>query len=304
MRLEVRMVLVLMGVVLVSAGLLGLVFGVTAPVIAAQKEAARQDALAMLLPEAERFEPDTLISDGDTSIIYHAYDEGEEGETKVGIVFTVAPKGYSGPIETMVGLHVDSTVSAIRIASAAEGLKETPGLGARVLEDTFREQFKGLKHDDLYLVKDGGRIDAVTAATISSNAVASGVRKGVERYICYLGEGPVKGVETKPAATDSLPAKPAETSKFIERVVTASGYAGEFKVIVRLDEKGRIAEVVIPAEWFNETEGFGSRCRERDFLEKFVGLASADEVKAVDAVSGATVTSEAVKKAVIQALNP
>jgi len=276
MRLEVKMVLVLMGVALGSAGLLGLVFGVTAPVIVAQKEAARQDALAMLLPEAERFEPDTLISDGDTSIIYHAYDEKE---TKVGIVFTVAPKGYAGPIETMVGLHVDSTVSAIRIASAVEGMRETPGLGARVLEDTFRNQFKGLKHDDLYLAKEGGKIDAITAATVSSNAVTSGVREGVERHLPYLVE-------------------------MAEREMTAQGYAGEFKVIVHLNKKGKITRIEIPLEGFNETTAIGTRCCEPGFLARFVGLSSADEVKAVDAVSGATVTSEAVKDAVIQALNP
>jgi len=301
MRLEVRMVLVLMGVVLVSAGLLGLVFGITAPVIAAQKEAARQEALAMLLPEAERFRADTVVIEGDTGVVYHAYDEKEE---KIGIVFTVAPRGYAGPVETMVGLHTDSTISAIRIASAAEGLKETPGLGARVLEDTFRNQFKGLKHDDLYLAKEGGRIDAITAATRSSDAVTSGVREGVERYICYLGDGPVKEVEIKPSATDSLPAKSVETSKFIERVVTASGYAGEFKVIVRLDEKGRIAKIEIPKAGFEETEGFGSRCREREFLSLFKGLGSADEIKAIDAVSGATVTSEAVKDAVAKVFAP
>ncbi|TKJ40196.1 hypothetical protein CEE36_09685 [candidate division TA06 bacterium B3_TA06] len=301
MRLEVKMVLVLMGVALGSAGLLGLVFGVTAPVIVAQKEAARQDALAMLLPEAERFEPDTLISDGDTSIIYHAYDEKE---TKVGIVFTVAPKGYAGPIETMVGLHVDSTVSAIRIASAAEGLKETPGLGARVLEDTFRNQFKGLKHDDLYLAKEGGKIDAITAATVSSNAITSGVRQGVERYICYLVEGAVGEAEPSPSVTDSLPGKTSKKSELTERILTASGYVGEFKVIVRLDEKGKIAEIEIPKEDFEETFGIGSLCREKEFLERFVGLASAAEVKAVDAVSGATVTSEAVKDAVAKVFAP
>jgi electron transport complex protein RnfG len=293
MRLEVRMVLVLMAVALGSAGLLGLVFGVTAPVIVAQKEAARQEALAVLLPEADSFRADTVVIEEDTGVVYHAYDEKE---TKVGVVFTVAPRGYAGPIEIMVGLKRDSTVSAIRIASPAEGLKETPGLGARVLEDTFRNQFQGLKHDDLYLAEEGGRIDAITAATISSNAVTSGVRQGVERYICYLGEGPVP-------QTDSLPGKTFKKSELTEQIVTASGYAEEFKVIVRLDSKGRIAQVVIPAEGFNETFGFGSRCRERGFLERFVGLSSAAEVKAVDAVSGVTVTSEAVKDAVARALS-
>ncbi|TET22095.1 MAG: FMN-binding protein [Candidatus Stahlbacteria bacterium] len=276
MRLEVKMVLVLMGVALGSAGLLGLVFGVTAPVIVAQKEAARQNALAMLLPEAERFEPDTLISDGDTSIIYHAYDEKK---TKIGIVFTVAPRGYGGSVETMVGLRADSTISAIRIASAVEGMRETAGLGARVLEDTFRNQFKGLKHDDLYLAKEGGRIDAITAATISSNAVTIGVREGVERHLPYLVE-------------------------MAEREMTAQGYVGEFKVIVHLSKGGKITRIEIPLEGFNETTAIGTQCCEPGFLARFVGLSSAAEVKAVDAVSGATVTSEAVKEAVIQALNP
>ncbi len=270
MRLEVRMVFVLMGAVLVSAGLLGLVFGVTAPVIAAQKEAARQEALAMLLPEADSFRADTVVIEGDTGVVYHAYDE--KG-ARIGLVFTVAPKSYTGPIETMVGVRADSTISAIRIASAAEGLKETPGLGARVLEQWFREQFQGLRHDDLYLAKEDGKIDAVTAATRSSNAVTSGVRKGVERHLPYLVE-------------------------MAEREMIAQGYVGEFKVIVRLDENGRIAEVVIPGEGFNETEGFGSRCRERKFLSLFKGLGSTDEVKAIDVVSGATVTSEAIREAV------
>lgn len=301
MRLEVKMVLVLMGVALGSAALLGLVFGVTAPVIVAQKEAARQEALAMLLPEADSFRAEQVVIEEDTGAVYHAYNE--KGE-KIGIVFTVAPRGYAGPVETMVGLRADSSLSAIRIASPAEGLKETPGLGARVLEDTFRNQFKGLKHDDLYLLKEGGEIDAITAATISSNAVTSGVREGVERYICYLGEDPAPQAETEPSPAESVPPEPSNPSKLTKRLVAVEGYGGEFKVIVRLDSKGKIAEVLIPAEGFNETFGIGSRCREREFLSRFKGLASADEVKATDVVTGATATSEAVKEAVIQALNP
>ena len=296
MRLEFRMILVLMGVALGSAALLGLVFSVTSPVIAAQKEQARQDALVMLLPEAERFEPDTVILDGDTSVIYHAYDEKT---AKVGIVFTVAPKGYGGPVETMVGLRTDSTVSAIRIASAAEGMTETPGLGARVLEDTFRNQFKGLKHDDLYLIKEGGKIEAITAATISSNAVTSGVRNGIELYLPYLCDlearaEPEEDSETVEEASQDI-------SKGVKKEVKAKGYIEEFKVIVWFDPEGRIKKVEIPREDFNETEGFGSRCREAEFLSRFKKIADAEEVKKIDAISGATETSEAVKDAVIRA---
>jgi electron transport complex protein RnfG len=296
MRLEFRMVLVLMGVALGSAALLGLVFSVTSPVIAAQKEQARQDALDLLLPEAERFEPDTVILDGDSSVIYHAYDEND---TKVGIVFTVAPKGYAGPVETMVGLRADSTVSAIRIASAAEGMTETPGLGARVLEDWFRDQFKGLKHDDLYLTKEGGKVEAITAATISSKAVTSGIRNGIERYLPYLCDPqapePEEVSEAAEEASEGI-------SKGVNREVKAKGYIEEFKVVVWFDPEGKIEKVEIPGEGFNETEGYGSRCREAEFLSRFKELTDPEDVKKIDAISGATVTSEAVKDAVIRTL--
>lgn len=297
MRLEFRMILVLMGVALGSAALLGLVFSVTSPVIAAQKEQARQKALDLLLPEAERFEPDTVIVDGDTGVIYHAYDEKD---TKIGIVFTVAPKGYAGPVETMVGLRADSTVSAIRIASAAEGMAETPGLGARVLEDTFRNQFKGLKHDDFYLIKEGGKIEAITAATISSNAVTSGVRNGIERYLPYLCDSEARAEPEE--SSEALEEISQGISKGVKREVEAKGYIEEFKVIVWFDPEGRIEKVEIPREGFNETEGFGSRCREAEFLSRFRELADPEDVKRVDAVSGATETSEAVKDAVVRAL--
>lgn len=183
MRLEVKMVLVLVGVALGSAGLLGVVYGVTAPRIAEQKVIARQEALGMLMPHAERFEQDTV----DGEVIYYAYS----GEDRLGLVFTVAPKGYAGPIETMVGVNMDSTLSAIRIASAAEGMAETPGLGANVVQDWFRDQFKGLRPEELYLTSvegQDGKIEAITAATISSNAVTTGVRDGVKKYLPYLYE--------------------------------------------------------------------------------------------------------------------
>jgi electron transport complex protein RnfG len=67
-------------------------------------------------------------------------------------------------------------------------LKETPGLGIKVREDWFRDQFRGKKSEELLLKKDGGELDAVTAATISSRAVVNGVREGIERYVQHLTE--------------------------------------------------------------------------------------------------------------------
>ncbi len=200
MKLEVKMILVMLGVVLGSAGLLGVVYGFTSPVIAEQAKRARQDALTTLLPEAESFEPDTLIEGTDTSVIYHGLDARGD---RIGLVFTVTPKGYAGPVETMVGLRMDSTVTAIRVASAAEGMTETPGLGANVTTDEFRDQFEGLELDEIFLTKEGGKIEAITAATISSNAVTAGVREGVERWVPYLGDG-----DSEAAAEDTSSTEP------------------------------------------------------------------------------------------------
>jgi len=208
MKLEVKMIVVMLGVALGSALLLGMVFSITAPVIAAQKEQARAEALAMLLPEAESFKPDTIIEGTDTAVIYYGLDAES---LKIGLVFTVAPKGYAGPIETMVGLRRDSTVSAIRIASAAEGMAETPGLGANVTQDWFRDQFKGLRLEELRLTKEGGKIEAITAATISSNAVTSGVREGVERYLPYMGESETE--DAAPSEESTRPKEPPETAE-------------------------------------------------------------------------------------------
>ncbi len=81
----------------------------------------------------------------------------------------------------------------------------------------------------------------------------------------------------------------------------ASGFGGEFTVVVKLFSDGRIAKVEISALNFPETEDYGTRCLDESFLSKFIGLSSSKEVLGVDAVSGATVTSNAIKNAVSQA---
>lgn len=298
MKLGIKMILVLVVVSLGAAALLGLVFGVTAPVIAEQKEKARKEALGELIPDADTFVARTVVEEADSNVIYLAYKNGQ----KIGLVFTVSPRGYAGPIETMVGVKKDSSISSIRIASAAEGLKETPGLGARVLEDWFRDQFKGLKQQDVNLKKDGGKVDAITAATISSNAVTSGIRRGLGRYIQYLGEGEEEGEPSD--STSSRSGNPADTTarrELVKKVITQKGYVDpEFLVVVYFDDSNRIARVQIPEKSFEETAD-AIKCCEDNFLNRFVGIARAEDVAKVEAVTGASRTSDSIKVAVAKA---
>lgn len=69
-----------------------------------------------------------------------------------------------------------------------EPISETPGLGAKVLDTDFQSQFEGMTYGDIALDKDGGSIDAITGATISSKAVVDGVRNDIEDKINRLKE--------------------------------------------------------------------------------------------------------------------
>ncbi len=182
MKLEVKMVVVMLSVVLISAALLAVVVNVTSPLITENREKAKQEALISLLPKAKSFEEKKVNINSDTSTIYYGLDKDKK---RIGLVFIIAPKGYGGPIEIMVGLNTDSSITAIKITSFSG---ETPGLGVKVSKPEFYDQFKGLKTEEIYLKKlnDKGKVKAITAATISSDAVTSGVREGVKNYIHLL----------------------------------------------------------------------------------------------------------------------
>ena len=93
-------------------------------------------------------------------------------EAVVGYAYLASGKGYGGYIDILVGLEDETTLRGISIIRHSE----SPGLGAKITENEFRDQFIGLEIDDVELEYDGGQIDAITGATISSKAVADAVR--------------------------------------------------------------------------------------------------------------------------------
>lgn len=93
---------------------------------------------------------------------------------------TSTNKGFGGKMELIVGFFLDGTVSGYKVIHS----NETPGLGTKVSEPRFKEQFAGIRpKKHLFKVKqDGGEIDAVTAATISSRAVIDAIQKAYDAY--------------------------------------------------------------------------------------------------------------------------
>jgi electron transport complex protein RnfG len=172
----VRMILTLTIICLVAATALSFVYQNTVPRIEEEKSNKLFDHLKVAFPSADDFVP--IVED----TLWEARDDCGQ---KLGFVALVAPRGYAGPIETLVGFNLEGTIVGLRTATPSEGLKETPGLGVKVNDDWFQKQFIGKGVDGLLLKADGGSLDAITAATISSRAVVNGVRLGLERFSQY-----------------------------------------------------------------------------------------------------------------------
>jgi len=99
---------------------------------------------------------------------YVAYVDGE----MVGYVMQSSAQGYSSVIQVLVGIDNNGKITGISILDQSE----TPGLGTKIEDESFTSQFKGLISGDIALSKEGGRIDSITGATISSRAVVEAVK--------------------------------------------------------------------------------------------------------------------------------
>ena len=172
LRLALTLVLITS---LVAAALAG-VNAITKDRIAALKEAKIQEAIARVLPEGAGEAVATKVDSGIVKTLY---------TTDAGYAVEVAPVGFSAEITMMVGV-ADGKITGIAIVSHTE----TAGLGAVAAAenqagDAFRSQFQGLS-GALAVDKDGGVIDSLTGATVTSRAVTEGVNAALE-YVAGLG---------------------------------------------------------------------------------------------------------------------
>jgi electron transport complex protein RnfG len=111
-------------------------------------------------------------AEGDSLDIYPAKKDGEV----IGYAInTFSKTGFSGNIRLMAGFKPDGTIINISILEQ----KETPGLGTKMTEPAFKDQFnnKNPAKFRLKVKKDGGQVDAITSATISSRAFCDAVQR-------------------------------------------------------------------------------------------------------------------------------
>lgn len=177
-----NMVVTLFMVSAIAALALGAVYNLTKEPIALAKKKKLEAAIKTVLPNFDSVKTVKVgLGDGEDSLVYYIATKNDE---VIGTAIkTWTMKGFSGKIELMVGLLNDGTINNTAVVSH----KETPGLGDKmdVAKDDFPLQFMGKnpKSFNLMVKKDGGDVDAITAATITSRAFGDAVQRAYDSYM-------------------------------------------------------------------------------------------------------------------------
>lgn len=163
-------------VALLAAGSLAWINEITKPKIAAQQENTLKNALISVLPGIENgcIVP---VKENDEILYYKGYQD-KDTTLFIGYAVCVFSKGYASTIQTLVSLDSAGTILSIKILSQ----QETPGLGTRCEEVRAEEsvpwwqaQFSGKKAINIAVDKDGGSIESITGATITSRAITDSI---------------------------------------------------------------------------------------------------------------------------------
>ncbi|HJD42308.1 MAG TPA: RnfABCDGE type electron transport complex subunit G [Candidatus Mediterraneibacter quadrami] len=196
----VKNTLILTAITVVSGLLLGVVYDITKEPIAQAQENTKQEAYRTVLSDASEFETvefdadaaaSLLSENGYTSDVITEIAEGmDAGGATVGYVISVqSSEAYDGSLSLSVGIASDGTVKGIEMLE----ISETAGLGMKADEAEFKDQFKDKNVQKFTYTKTGedgdDKIDAISGATITTNAVTNAVDSALVYFQNELGGG-------------------------------------------------------------------------------------------------------------------
>ncbi len=168
---------------LISGTLLAIVHGATAERIAAVAQMRTEAAAARVLPPHATVGDAIAVAHNNST--YHFRPARTEDGALAGFAIQMSTSaGYGGEIRLMLGISPDGQTTGLAILP---GHKETPGLGAKITESEFLNRFKGksLTGTNWHVRKDGGEIDEITAATISSRAITDTITAAAEAFTAH-----------------------------------------------------------------------------------------------------------------------
>ena len=180
------MVIVLSVIAMISAGILAQVYSITSVIIEENQARALESSVFQVLPGTTkvniiRRSADELGVDDPkemreqeqtTSLIYEGVDDADR---VIGYAFVGEGNGYGGSVRVLVGgEEASDEILNVKVLEHTE----TPGLGSKIEDESFRKQFVGKKVEDP--LKLGQDIDSISGATVSSRAVTEAVRQGFD----------------------------------------------------------------------------------------------------------------------------
>ncbi len=184
-------------ITLISGLILGLVYQITKEPIAEQKAKAKQEACMEVFADAASFEALEVQPDVKgwkeagfaQEIVNEVMAAKDSAGNTAGYVINVTTKeGYAGEIQFTIGIREDGTVNGISLLA----ISETAGLGMRA-EEVLKPQFADKKVEKFEYTKFGAtsdsQIDAISGATITTNAVTNGVNAGLYYFQTELKGG-------------------------------------------------------------------------------------------------------------------
>ena len=162
----IKPVLVLVCICLIVTALLAYINSVTSPIIAKAEEEKTRQAMTEVLSEADSFEKLEIEN------LPERVTEAYSATNGAGYVFMLTTKGYGGDMKLICGMDADGVIEQCKTLSHAE----TSGLGSKTAEDPYRNQYCKKSAETL------GEVDAITGATISSNAYKNAIEDAFKAY--------------------------------------------------------------------------------------------------------------------------
>lgn len=334
---------VILAVTFVAVLALAVVNQVTRGPIAQAEINARAEIYKTVYPDAENFaeaEDTQALLENSSELLTNAGYNGcsindflvvEDSSKAVNgyVIAATSPNGYGGDIQVAVGITADGKITGFDVVSNSE----TAGLGSKCTDPEFKGQFAGKTATILEYSKTGAsadnEIDAISGATITTNAVTEATNSAIVFYQENFGGGVEEKKEADPmekafpdADIESLvdlevkggegedytvnEVKQVADQGYIVVVTAHNGYDGDLQIALGIGKDNTIkgfATVVC-----NETPPLGGQCTSDEFAQQFadmklgevshVASGASKDNNEIDAISGATITTNAVLTAV------
>ncbi|MDR2795915.1 MAG: RnfABCDGE type electron transport complex subunit G [Spirochaetaceae bacterium] len=194
MKDTIKMTVALVIFAAIACAGLAVVYDSTSKTIAERQKKDLDDALKGLFPAGDDFSPiDGSLSAADGKVqIGDSYTVTSGGEP-IGVAVNASSGGFQAGITVLTGIDTAGAITGVKILQ----ISDTPGLGANAAKEnyyvdkpaklTFYGQFAGMKAaGNIAVKKDGGTVEAITAATITSRAVSLIVKNAAQAGVEWM----------------------------------------------------------------------------------------------------------------------